>query len=315
MRAPSKKVSITFLTAIVIITIVMSLSSLANKKINNTSSNETSRNISVNINLDNTDITDSDGDGLLDWEETLWGTDINNPDSDGDGTNDGEETDLNRNPIISGPDDDNYDFEEKIIEDLYAKGVDEDSLTNKATVAFINTYLELKRDGNLTEENKQRLVSEIVNASFDGSGLIDLRTPYTTNSVKTFPNATQEEILEYAQKMFEIQNESISLISISSSQNNYLKTLEAFNNLSKQLIKIPAPESIKEIHLELANGYYLLGQSVAFMNANKDDPIISTFGFNFYKETLFKIGDTGSEFSNFLTENGIFNDNGVLKIK
>lgn len=32
---------------------------------------------------------DSDGDGLKDWEEILYGTDPNNPDTDGDGVNDG----------------------------------------------------------------------------------------------------------------------------------------------------------------------------------------------------------------------------------
>lgn len=34
---------------------------------------------------------DSDNDGLEDWEESLFGTDPNNPDSDGDGISDGEE--------------------------------------------------------------------------------------------------------------------------------------------------------------------------------------------------------------------------------
>lgn len=32
--------------------------------------------------------TDTDGDGLPDWEEALWDTDPNNPDTDGDGVND-----------------------------------------------------------------------------------------------------------------------------------------------------------------------------------------------------------------------------------
>jgi len=48
---------------------------------------------------------DSDGDGLKDWEEELWGTDVNNPDSDGDGTPDGEEISIGRNPTVAGPND------------------------------------------------------------------------------------------------------------------------------------------------------------------------------------------------------------------
>lgn len=48
---------------------------------------------------------DTDKDGLRDWEETLWGTDPQNPDTDGDGTPDGKEVEENRNPAIAGPND------------------------------------------------------------------------------------------------------------------------------------------------------------------------------------------------------------------
>lgn len=48
---------------------------------------------------------DTDGDGLLDWEEALWGTDPNNPDADGDGTSDGAEVAAHRNPKKAGPND------------------------------------------------------------------------------------------------------------------------------------------------------------------------------------------------------------------
>lgn len=49
--------------------------------------------------------TDSDGDGLKDWEEALWNTDPSNPDTDGDGTTDGKEVAESRNPTVGGPDD------------------------------------------------------------------------------------------------------------------------------------------------------------------------------------------------------------------
>lgn len=41
---------------------------------------------------------DADQDGLPDWEEKLWGTDVNSSDTDGDGTSDGEEVKLGQNP-------------------------------------------------------------------------------------------------------------------------------------------------------------------------------------------------------------------------
>ena len=48
---------------------------------------------------------DSDGDGLKDWEEKIYGTNAEKADTDGDGTPDGEEIKLSRNPLITGPED------------------------------------------------------------------------------------------------------------------------------------------------------------------------------------------------------------------
>ena len=48
------------------------------------------------------DLTDSDDDGLLDFEEAWYGTEINNADSDGDGYYDGDEVNGGYNPSGSG---------------------------------------------------------------------------------------------------------------------------------------------------------------------------------------------------------------------
>jgi len=47
-------------------------------------------------------LQDSDNDGLLDYEETEYGTDINNPDTDGDGYLDGDEVKNGFNPAGEG---------------------------------------------------------------------------------------------------------------------------------------------------------------------------------------------------------------------
>ena len=45
---------------------------------------------------------DADGDGLLNWEEALWGTDPDNPDTDGDSFSDGTEVKNGYNPSGQG---------------------------------------------------------------------------------------------------------------------------------------------------------------------------------------------------------------------
>lgn len=46
---------------------------------------------------------DSDGDGLLDWEEDLYQTNPEISDTDNDGVSDKEEVDQNRSPVVFGP--------------------------------------------------------------------------------------------------------------------------------------------------------------------------------------------------------------------
>ncbi|MBI2053657.1 MAG: hypothetical protein HYT41_02845 [Candidatus Sungbacteria bacterium] len=48
---------------------------------------------------------DSDGDGLKNWEELIYQTDVANTDTDGDGTSDGEEIKMDRDPALKGPND------------------------------------------------------------------------------------------------------------------------------------------------------------------------------------------------------------------
>ena len=56
----------------------------------------------VDSSLSRTSGTDTDQDGLKDWEEVLWKTDPNNPDTDGDGVNDGDEVVQGRSPVGQG---------------------------------------------------------------------------------------------------------------------------------------------------------------------------------------------------------------------
>jgi len=85
---------------------------------------------------------DSDSDGLRDWEETLWKTDVNNPDTDLDGTPDGEEVKLGRDPLKPGPDD---KMEEKVVASL---GQGESWVDSKSTTSSVNiTELLAKNSG------------------------------------------------------------------------------------------------------------------------------------------------------------------------
>jgi hypothetical protein len=83
-----------------------------------------------------TSSADSDKDGLLDREESIWGTDFQNPDTDGDGFLDGEEVSSGHNPTVAGPNDfiDGFNGENlsKRLQEMLVSGLTEGSLKPSA---------------------------------------------------------------------------------------------------------------------------------------------------------------------------------------
>jgi hypothetical protein len=90
---PSKNFLIALSIAIVIIVITIIF--------NYAKPNAAKYNSLVATNASSTSVLDidSDGDGLPDWKEALYGTDPHKADTDGDGTNDAEEIALGRDPL------------------------------------------------------------------------------------------------------------------------------------------------------------------------------------------------------------------------
>ena len=103
--------------------------------------------------------SDSDGDGLLDWEESLWGTDPLKYDTDGDGTSDKDEINQNRDPLVPGPNDENIDLQDKLLSKIQERNLDEDGLTNKVANSFASTYFNSRSGGELTTDQKNNLVN------------------------------------------------------------------------------------------------------------------------------------------------------------
>lgn len=92
--------------------------------------------------------SDRDNDGLLDWEESLWRTDADNPDTDGDGTPDGEEVVTQRDPTKPGPND---EFDQEPLAVTFATSTVSDrrppTLTAEVAQRMLRRYFELKARG------------------------------------------------------------------------------------------------------------------------------------------------------------------------
>jgi len=94
---PSKKflISLGIAVLIVLVAILINYSGEKSYKAENNLSPVTS----LSSALADANNIDTDGDGLPDWQEVLYGTDPKKADTDGDGTNDGDEIKAGRDPL------------------------------------------------------------------------------------------------------------------------------------------------------------------------------------------------------------------------
>ncbi|TSC68387.1 MAG: hypothetical protein G01um101472_10 [Parcubacteria group bacterium Gr01-1014_72] len=106
---------------------------------------------------------DTDGDGLKDWEESLWQTNPREADTDADGTADGEEVRTGRNPARRGPDD---AFTEKAAAQGQSGETEELSTTERVSREFFARYLSLKEAGvSLSAEESGGIIKDAIQSA------------------------------------------------------------------------------------------------------------------------------------------------------
>jgi len=126
---------------------------------------------------------DTDTDGLADWEETLWGTDPNNPDTDGDGFRDGDEVHSNHDPLVARTEEQSHI---KTAQTIASSASSSEDLSSTAVFsrALIGTYLAEVGQGKttLTEQEQAQLVNSAINAT---RSYYDKQPPYAEEDVTT----------------------------------------------------------------------------------------------------------------------------------
>ena len=217
--------------------------------------------------------TDNDNDGLLAWEETLYGTNPNNPDTDGDGTPDGEEVALDRDPTIAGPDD-----AFKVVPPVITTEMTEEEMLALER-EFLNDYLK-ERAGEVEELTITDLLGE-----YDPG---EITAHYTLNNVHSISVESDDDIRAYGNAMGSIFNKyadekeyysefeifEAALRDNDPSQMGKLKLMSvAYDNLARELLALEVPFGNAENHLVFVNAYDVLSQAVAGMADFFDNPV------------------------------------------
>ncbi|MCH7882795.1 hypothetical protein IIA95_00010 [Patescibacteria group bacterium] len=231
---------------------------------------------------------DSDGDGLKDWEEQLWGTDPNNPDTDGDGTTDNEEIQLGRNPLKPAPNDALTEASSKTASAI--NGSSETlTLTDKMARYLLSTYLQEKNLGLAFPDLKNQIVSsltrelksyEVFPDKFSKENII-INPQKSRKTIRAYANELGSIISNERNKNQIIKNELETLAEILNRKEAlsetetppaFQKYIQAYENIVNRMQKLSVPENYAPYHLALMNSFFHLAQIDKRLNAFLLDP-------------------------------------------
>jgi len=250
------------------------------------------------------EVKDTDNDGLQDWEENLYQTDYLNPDTDGDGYLDGEEINSGHNPLVKAPGDnqifyplpigDKYNLTQKIFFDL--------DVILKSYIDQKNQYIEDHSQIESQEEFLAQISPQTLEEMYKRAMLYNeedwlgkaetilAELPEVFNieipdSELVFSdNNSQEAIKVYAEKLiayltsknFLLQDKNFVLLK-NSLDNNNLSEIDALiknsNSEIADFIKTPVPASWKEIHKKTLKISITLRNIFVSLRGYETDPV------------------------------------------
>ncbi len=228
---------------------------------------------------------DSDEDGIADWEEALWGTDKNK-----------------KITFNDTPDATYIENKKKELKVDQNTSIDEHNLTETEKFAreFFASYAAMKSSGQI-DNNTINNFSDTLGQKIVNPELLDRYKETDVKINSDDSSAAKQKYYENVQKLFiSYQSEGIGneldIISntlayqassgnTNSSQYSKLLTIgNAYQNFSKEIIKISVPQSFIGYHLQIANDSNNTGISVINMAKIADDPIIGLSGLAQYQK-------------------------------
>ena len=237
---------------------------------------------------------DSDRDGLRDWEETLWGTNPDNPDTDNDGTSDGNETRAGRDPKKPGSDDKLAEQQVPTAPEPYRYEFDKSlgsNLTQTFAINVLTNYVRARGAGKLQgpeAENAQRQMFTDLNKAVTIKTLVasDMLVGESDSvSVRKYFNETAKALTENQGAIG--KETSLILPALTSKDYSLLKKIEPiaddYQEVTEQLKQISVPPQFVTMHLALTNDYFIAVQTLSNIATQSSDLIFVLVNFSHYR--------------------------------
>jgi len=245
---------------------------------------------------------DSDGDGVPDWEENLWGTDKN------------KKRTFNNIPdavYIA-----NKKKELNIKQDVNTKKLTE---TERFAREFFTGYNALKASGQV-DKNTIDNFSKTLGEKIVNQNLVN-RYKETDIKISAKDNSTtRQEYYQKIKKLFksyqsvgmgdeigiisnELLSQSANKIKNKTNQNNKLLNIaNAYQNFAKKIMEMNVPQSLAQYHLQIANDSNNTGLSILNMEKVIKDPIVGLSGLSQYQKYSNNLVKAVSDLETFLSK-------------
>ena len=273
---------------------------------------------------------DSDGDGLKDWEEQIYGTNPHNPDTDGDGTDDGDEIALSRDPLkpntSKDPNHPNDYLTEKTVPVPPASSdtpdIDQPAITRKLAEVFGRDYL-----ANLVQNPDQQpdlngIANKMAQVAIDASA--SHTPPITIKDIIT-PSASADDMKKYLRQFDQILLAALAPITDKKSLtdivanavtdhasdaavNELTVRINAYNQFLQNIKNLPIPEDFISLHLDYLNTAVREREAIEKIKAAKNDPALVIVGIRELSQTNTRFNDLQQQFIKLQRSKGIISN-------
>lgn len=260
--------------------------------------------------------SDQDGDGLFDWEESLWKTDPENPDTDGDGTPDGDEVNIGRDPITPGPDDAIDRERISVLTDEAVAKAGPNNLTATFARNFFIEYAKTKQAKlpvaamTASEGRIQNMLPEdpfAKKSMLFNDGDIEISPSDDVFALRAYGNAFGSIIS--AHRLPDEDLMQIFYRSVKSGDKTDLAKLsnasEAIEGMSKDLLLLPVPKSLAQNHISQLNTLSDVDEIYRGMHNVFSDPLTGMVALVHYYEVYKRFAVTTVNTAKFLELNGV----------
>jgi hypothetical protein len=313
MQLPSNKVGALFLAVVLMVVLIIGGDVFYKKIAPEKTLEIIDADLTIQRNTSNESSVDSDEDGLLDWQESLYGSNPNSFDTDGDGTGDGDEIKDGRDPTIAGPEDQLIKINDLINSDFEAEGYEPGTLTDTFSKELFANYFDLKSNDNVNSQTGQELINKLTT---EVSSIDVLEKPYSQGDL-LLVSTNKNSLTKYGKEVAIVYSD-------------YLKQMDSFSNLEegvyvnkisflyKQLAEVLSdvlvPDVAMTIHLDILNSIYAKAVLYETLNEYEKDPIKSLLVIKDFRESNDDEVVLFEKLANYFRDNDIiFTDNEIIR--